>query len=202
MIERRQLHHAGAQAAYIGAALLLVAACARHEPTRSKGSAGLLSSPPETRTLPAGTRVVVRFAQTLSSHQSQPGELFRARVEQDVVAGGTLVVPEGSMVVGSVVEANPGRQPGQEARLGLDFHLLELPSGESVPLSAAISGPVPSDPPGEPASGQTDDPAMAGEEGRPIRIPADAIVTLELAEPATIALQGGRLVGRAARGQR
>jgi hypothetical protein len=194
MIERSHLQLAGARAVYLGLAVLLATACARHEPARQGESAGLPSRLAETRTLPAGTRLVVRFLQSLSSYQSQPGELFRARVEHGVVAGGMLVVPEGSMVVGSVVEASPGRRLGEEARLGLDFHLLELPSGESVPLAAAISD--------GPAAQRTDDRAAVDGEGRPVRISTDAIVTLELAEPATVTLRSERVAGKAARGQR
>lgn len=194
MIDRDQRHSAKPLAACLGLVALLWTACGPGDRAAERGSAGLLSRPPETRTLPAGTRVVVRFAQDLSSYQSQPGELFRARVERGVVAGGALVVPAGSMVVGSVVEARAGRRPGEEARLGLDFHLLELPSGESVPLAAAISGLPPIDSSAEPAT--------LGGEARTIRIPADAVVTLELAEPATVTLSNSRVAGRAARGQR
>lgn len=92
----------------------------------------------ETVTVPAGTRVVVELQKTLSSESSQPGETFTARVDQGVAVGGTVVIPEGSTVVGEVTRAEMAKIGGR-SKLSLEMRSVELPSGESAPLRARFA---------------------------------------------------------------
>ncbi len=89
-----------------------------------------------TVTVPGGTSLEVALLDSLSSATAAPGDSVRARVSSDVYEDGRLAIPAGSEVVGVVTEAVPLRRVGGRARLGLEFDRLELPSGESVPISA------------------------------------------------------------------
>lgn len=59
----------------------------------------------DTITIPAGTVVVVRLGETLSSNGSQAGQGFSATVAQPVVVEGKTVVEKGAAAHGTVVDA-------------------------------------------------------------------------------------------------
>jgi hypothetical protein len=165
---------------------------------------GLLSgrlSRTERRTLEAGTLVEVRFDESLSSDGSLPGEVFRARVERDIVAGEEIVVPRGATVVGSVVEARSGSDRGAAVRLSLDFHLLELPGGEVVPLAATLVRGGEAEP-GDEAKRRPVHSGASTDGDEQVVIRAQTIVTLELAEAADVPLRVGRGSDRPKRSSR
>jgi hypothetical protein len=90
-------------------------------------------------TLPAETLVTVEFTEKLSSHESEVGQAFTARVIDPVVVAEGTAVPVGSLVRGTVAEARPAKKVGGRARLSLDFESLELLSGREYPLRAVFS---------------------------------------------------------------
>lgn len=93
---------------------------------------------PELVTVPPGTVVTVRLLDTASSHASAPGETVRAAVVEPVTAGETVAIPAGATAIGRVEDAHVPKIGGR-ARLRIDFLSLELPSGESVPVSGSFS---------------------------------------------------------------
>lgn len=91
-------------------------------------------------TVPVGTPLEVEFLDSVSSETALPGDRFRARVFRDVVVDGRVAIPAGSGIEGTVTEAVPLKEIGGQARLGLTFDRLELPSGERVTLHARFAG--------------------------------------------------------------
>src|SRR5215475_2531614 len=72
------------------------------------------AAPPQASSIsvPAGTRILVRLAETLSSAQ-RSGARFTGRLETNVTVGGTVVAPQGATVHGQVVSAqSAGRMAG------------------------------------------------------------------------------------------
>lgn len=171
---------------------------------------------PETVTVPSGTVLTVRFLEGLSSHTSAPGEWFRAAVTQEVSAGGRVAVPDGSHVLGSVTDAHAANKIGGRAILSLRFHTLELPGGESVPISASFAQRGRSETPKDAAiiGGSTLGGVVLGEaidegeggivgaivggiagavgakrtRGRPVQVPAGTVMSIELTGPVTVTL--------------
>ncbi len=94
---------------------------------------------PVIKTVPAGTAIEVSFLDGVSSKGSRAGDSFRARVAKDVVEDGIVVIPVGSVVVGSVTEAVSLKKIGGQAKLGLAFDRLELTSGRNAPISASFA---------------------------------------------------------------
>jgi hypothetical protein len=90
--------------------------------------------PPRTVTLPVGTVIQLEIAQAASSKTSAVGDATSARVAEDVVVSGEVVVPKGSVVSGTVAEANPANRYAGISSLGLHFDTLELPSGKERPV--------------------------------------------------------------------
>ncbi len=94
----------------------------------------------EVRTLPAGQRLEVVFLDDVSSARNKAGDSFRARVNSDVSSNGSVVVPAGSVIVGTVTEAVPlNKRFGGRSKLAVTFDRLELPSGRSVPIDARLA---------------------------------------------------------------
>ena len=68
---------------------------------------------PNSITVPAGTRILIRLAETLSSEQQRSGARFTARLETNLMVGGVVAAPQGATVHGQVVSAqSAGRMAG------------------------------------------------------------------------------------------
>jgi|GEM_PF-3389611 hypothetical protein len=65
--------------------------------------------------IPAGTALMVRLLEPLSSANARAGQVFEGTVDEDVVLDGQLLMERGTRVRGQVVESaarRPGRTPG------------------------------------------------------------------------------------------
>jgi hypothetical protein len=73
-------------------------------------------APPQTTsmiTVPAGTRVLIRLAEPLSSDQQRSGARFTARLETNLMVGSVVAAPRGATVHGQVVSLqSAGRMAG------------------------------------------------------------------------------------------
>ncbi len=88
-------------------------------------------------TIPAGSMIVVRLNQTLSSKSSANGQTFTATVVQPVQVNGKVAIPENSEASGLVQEAAPlGRFKGG-ARLKISLDSVTL-GGAKVPVQTAV----------------------------------------------------------------
>jgi hypothetical protein len=77
-------------------------------------------------TIPAGTRIRVRLAQTLDTKTARRGERFTATLDSPIVVGKSVVVPRGIPFTGSVVAAkNSGRLRGR-ALLQVRLHSFRM----------------------------------------------------------------------------
>jgi hypothetical protein len=86
----------------------------------------------QTVTLPAGTLLLVRMTDTVSS-KSAPGASFATKLEYDLVADGTIVAKAGAVVYGKVQSATQARRAA--GRSTLDLRLVQIvPQGTPVPI--------------------------------------------------------------------
>jgi hypothetical protein len=81
-------------------------------------------------TIPAGSSIVVEFRDALSSETNKPGDLFAARIYEDVYQDGVLVMPAGTGIEGQVTDAQDSKRIGGRAK---------LPSGADVPVYASFA---------------------------------------------------------------
>ena len=96
------------------------------------------TSRPEPLVVPARTTVTVRLESAIGSKLSQSGHTFDGSVARDVRAGGVVVIPRGTRVRGTVIDAKPlGRfAGGAELQVRLDsIHL----KGSELPVRAAVT---------------------------------------------------------------
>jgi hypothetical protein len=92
---------------------------------------------PIVKTLTVGTQLSAELVDAASSKTSTVGQVVKARITEPVTLDGTVVIPAGSVLVGSITEAIPLKKIGGQASLGIRFDSLEVGEG-SVPISASL----------------------------------------------------------------
>jgi hypothetical protein len=155
-------------------------------------------------TLPAGTLLLVRMSDTVSS-KNDPGDGFATRLEYDLVADGAIVAKAGTVVYGKVQSATQARRA--VGRSTLDLRLVQIvPQGSPVPIvtsgyqgagdasikkvaKAAAVGAVIGNNTG---NGSGSDGAMVGagvamlKPGETLTVQAGTLVEFTLAQPVTL----------------
>ncbi len=87
-----------------------------------------------------GSVVHARLITALSSATAQKGDDVEAIVSQPLFAGDRLIVPEGSVLKGSVLEVHAARHMSRNGQLRIVFHELSLPNGIEQKVDAILAG--------------------------------------------------------------
>jgi hypothetical protein len=97
---------------------------------------------PSTNTAPTSTWILQAYlSDPISSATSKPGQRIHATVAEPVLnSDGSIAVPVGSIISGSVSEARPGRWFSRAGSLQFSFRELKLPNQEPVSVQAALTG--------------------------------------------------------------
>ena len=93
-------------------------------------------------TIPAGTRIAVRLANTVSSESSRVEDPVSATLTSPVMIDGARVLPAGSVLRGDVVSVQRSGRVKGRASLGLRFDTLTA-RGHSYPVVARVSRVAP-----------------------------------------------------------
>ena len=102
------------------------------EPLTPEMAASLRAAPPD------GSFVHAMLLQSLSSSTAQKGEEIEARVSQPLFDGDHLVIPEGAIMHGTVVQVVPARYLSRDGKLRFVFHDLTLPGGVENKVDAIL----------------------------------------------------------------
>ena len=76
---------------------------------------------PTTATIPSGTRLVIRMADSIDSKRHQVGHRFRGQLEGAIVINGATVAPRGTFVHGRISEAKSGGRAVGSAEMAIIF---------------------------------------------------------------------------------
>jgi len=93
---------------------------------------------PSQLVLPAGTFVMVRVDQPLSSDHNYAGDVFSATLAQPLVANGYVVARRGQTVAGRVAEAQKAGRVRGQSRLGVELTELTLVEGQQMPIQTQL----------------------------------------------------------------
>ena len=104
------------------------------EPLTAKLAASLASPPPD------GSFVRARLLTSLSSSTTQKGEDVEAMLSQPLFDGDRLILPQGSILKGAVVQVQPARHMARNGQLRFIFHELVLPGGLDHKVDALLAG--------------------------------------------------------------
>jgi hypothetical protein len=75
--------------------------------------------------IPAGTKIMIRTKDAVSTASAKKGSTFGATLDADLVVDGAVVAPKGSAVYGVVVESKGGRAVGTQ-RIAVTFDKLMI----------------------------------------------------------------------------
>jgi hypothetical protein len=89
---------------------------------------------PPTLTVPAGTILLVRINEFLSSDKNQIGDQFTAVLDQPIVVNGWVVARRGQVLTGKVKEARKAGRVKGVSELGIELTDLTVVDGRQVPI--------------------------------------------------------------------
>ena len=105
--------------------------------TESVTPAALMSigTPP-----PSGSVVHARLITPLSSATSKKGDAVEALLTEPLVASDHLILPEGSIIRGSVMQVQPARRLARNGQLRILFHEVAPPNGVAEKVQTSLEG--------------------------------------------------------------
>ena len=89
---------------------------------------------------PSGSVVHARLITPLSSATSKKGEPVEALITEPLVASDHLILPEGSVIRGSVMQAQPARRLAKNGQLRILFHDVAPPHGIAEKVQTSLEG--------------------------------------------------------------
>jgi hypothetical protein len=96
-------------------------------------SAGALPSALNTvNEIPAGTKIMIKTKEAISTAQHKNGAVVEGALELDLVINGTKVAPKGTIVYGTVLESIGGRRIGKQ-RIVIQFDHIVI-NGKKVAI--------------------------------------------------------------------
>jgi hypothetical protein len=90
-------------------------------------------------TLVAGTQGKIILLGGVSASKSRPGDLIQARLVEPVWLDSKVVLPEGTVLQGTVVKRTPPRMLSRAGSIALAFTNLTLPGGTANHVQASVS---------------------------------------------------------------
>jgi hypothetical protein len=104
------------------------------EPLTPQLAASLSSLPPD------GSFVRARLLTNLSSETTQKGDEVEAMLSQPLFDGDRLILPQGTLLKGTVVQVQPAKHMARNGQLRFIFHELVLPGGLEHKVDALLAG--------------------------------------------------------------
>ncbi len=89
---------------------------------------------------PTGSVVHARLVTPLSSATAKKGDPVEALITEPLVASDHLILPEGSVIRGSVMQAQRARRLGRNGQLRILFHQVAPPNGLEQKVETSLEG--------------------------------------------------------------
>src|SRR6266481_1128913 len=96
-------------------------------------------SVPGTLTVPAGTVLVIRTNDFLSTDRNQVGDQFTATLDQPLIVNGWVVARRGQTIIGKVKEVRKAGRIKGTSELGVELTDMTLVDGRQVPILTELS---------------------------------------------------------------
>lgn len=90
--------------------------------------------PAQLSVLNEGTPVRMRINRTVSSADAQVGDNVDFTTLDDIKAGDTIIIPQGSIAIATVTEAKAKGHMGKGGKLGMNIDYVRLPNGDKIRL--------------------------------------------------------------------
>lgn len=91
-----------------------------------------------TAAIPPGTLLQVELTGDIDAKKAHVGDMFKARLWSDLRVGGKIVLPQKTVLVGHVVEAQARSKANPESKLTLAFDKAVLKDGSEIPVHGVV----------------------------------------------------------------
>jgi hypothetical protein len=91
-------------------------------------------APPGTLTIPAGTVLIIRTSDFLSTDHNQVGDQFTATPEQPLVVNGWVVARRGQTIIGKVKDVRKAGRVKGTSELGVELTDITIVDGRQIPI--------------------------------------------------------------------
>jgi len=103
--------------------------------------AGTFKADAKTKRIASGTRFQLVFLQPVSTSSSSEGDSFTAAIKDELkTENNTVILPQGSVIRGSISAVNSSKRFSRGAKLYLDFDHVVTPNGRQIPLDLSVIG--------------------------------------------------------------
>lgn len=85
-----------------------------------------------------GTLVQVEMTSDVDVKKAHAGDIFRTKLWQDVRSGDKIILPQNTVLVGHVVDAQPRTKTTAESKLTIAFDKAVLKDGSELPLHGVV----------------------------------------------------------------
>ena len=93
---------------------------------------------PHTVTLSAGTNVIVRLGETISTEKNYSGDTFRATLDRPIILDGFVIAEKGSKVLGKIVAADKAGKFEGTANLQVTLTEINTTDGQRVRIETGF----------------------------------------------------------------
>ena len=100
--------------------------------------ANTLKADAKTKRIAAGTIFKLEFTQPVNTFTGGQGDYFTAIIKNELKSDSSVILPEGSIVRGSISSVNTAKRFSTGAKLYLDFDHVVTPNGRQIPLDMAV----------------------------------------------------------------
>lgn len=116
--------------------------------------------------LAPNTALVATLSKTVEAKKAKEGDQVTAKVAQDVISQGNVVIPRGARLIGHITTVKPAAKGDNQSQLGIGWDHAELKNGSQVPLHAIVVALAPPPEGSQPMpSGMSPDTGPMGEAG-------------------------------------
>ena len=91
-----------------------------------------------TKRISAGTNFELEFLQPVNTFSGTEGDSFSAIIRNELKADTSVILPQGSVVRGSISTVNTAKRFSRGAKLYLDFDHVVTPNGRQIPLDMRV----------------------------------------------------------------
>ena len=88
--------------------------------------------------IPVGTVIPAELSKTVDAKKAKQGDKVEAKVAQDMLSNGQVVIPRGSKITGHVTAAKPHDKSDPASNLAIAFDQIEVKDKGQMPLQAKI----------------------------------------------------------------
>lgn len=93
--------------------------------------------------VPQGTFLVAELAKSIDSRKAKAGDMVKAKVTQDLISNGHVVIRRGTKLLGHITEAKPSWADEPQSILGVVFDGVEQKGAEKMSFNAVLEAVAP-----------------------------------------------------------